>query len=130
MLNRSGKSAPVIAGDGRRPEGERRGAPATRAATGAADSALIPWRTKGTPRAEHPGVDMRPTLALALAMALLGSAVGAAGLAGAALAGAALARSAASITSCLRTRPPTPVPVTVDRSTPLSAASLRTSGVT
>jgi len=30
----------------------------------------------------------------------------------------------------LRMRPPTPVPVTVDRSTPCSAASLRTSGVT
>ena len=41
-----------------------------------------------------------------------------------------LASSAAASTSCLRTRPPTPVPVTEDRSTLCSAASLRTSGVT
>ena len=34
------------------------------------------------------------------------------------------------MTSCLRMRPPTPVPLTVPRSTPFSAASLRTSGVT
>ena len=40
------------------------------------------------------------------------------------------ARSAAASTSDLRMRPPTPVPVTVDRSTPFSLASLRTSGVT
>ena len=32
--------------------------------------------------------------------------------------------------SSLRIRPPTPVPCTRDRSTPLSAASLRTIGVT
>ena len=38
--------------------------------------------------------------------------------------------SAASSTSCLRIRPPTPVPVSEARSTPCSAASLRTSGVT
>ena len=37
---------------------------------------------------------------------------------------------AASSTSCLRIRPPTPVPVTAARSTPCSPASLRTSGVT
>src|SRR6266700_3730961 len=37
---------------------------------------------------------------------------------------------AASSTSCLRIRPPTPVPVTVPRLTPCSVASLRTSGVT
>ena len=37
---------------------------------------------------------------------------------------------AASRTSCLRMRPPTPDPVTVARSTPCWAASLRTSGVT
>ena len=37
---------------------------------------------------------------------------------------------AASSTSCLRIRPPTPVPVTPARSMPCSAASLRTSGVT
>src|SRR5205085_2532977 len=37
---------------------------------------------------------------------------------------------AASSTSCLRIRPPTPVPLTLERSTPFSAASLRTSGVT
>ena len=37
---------------------------------------------------------------------------------------------AASSTSCLRIRPPTPVPVTAARSTPCSRASLRTSGVT
>src|SRR4051812_18080969 len=37
---------------------------------------------------------------------------------------------AASRTSCLRIRPPTPEPVTVDRSTSCWAASLRTSGVT
>ena len=40
------------------------------------------------------------------------------------------ASSAAASTSCLRTRPPTPVPVTEARSTPCSLASLRTSGVT
>ncbi len=34
------------------------------------------------------------------------------------------------MTSCLRIRPPTPVPLTDARSTPFSAASLRTSGVT
>ena len=34
------------------------------------------------------------------------------------------------MTSCLRMRPPTPVPVTDSRSTACSAASLRTSGVT
>ncbi len=45
-------------------------------------------------------------------------------------AAAAFAASAAARTSCLRIRPPTPVPLTVDRSTPFSAASLRTSGVT
>ena len=43
---------------------------------------------------------------------------------------ASAARSAAAITSDLRMRPPTPVPVTVDRSTPFSLASWRTSGVT
>ena len=37
---------------------------------------------------------------------------------------------AASRTSCLRIRPPTPVPVTAPRSTPCWAAILRTSGVT
>jgi hypothetical protein len=37
---------------------------------------------------------------------------------------------AASMTSCLRIRPPTPVPVTVSRFTECSAASLRTRGVT
>src|SRR5450432_3931935 len=37
---------------------------------------------------------------------------------------------AASIMSCLRMRPPTPVPVTLSRSTACSTASLRTSGVT
>ena len=41
-----------------------------------------------------------------------------------------LAASAAARTSCLRIRPPTPVPVSEDRSTPCSDASLRTSGVT
>ena len=40
------------------------------------------------------------------------------------------ASRAASSTSCLRIRPPTPVPVTAARSMPCSAASLRTSGVT
>ena len=38
--------------------------------------------------------------------------------------------AAASRTSCLRIRPPTPVPVTAARSTPCWAAILRTSGVT
>ncbi len=38
--------------------------------------------------------------------------------------------AAASMTSCLRIRPPTPVPVTEARSTSCWAASLRTSGVT
>ena len=42
----------------------------------------------------------------------------------------AAAFSAAARTSCLRIRPPTPEPESVDRSTPFSAASLRTSGVT
>ena len=51
--------------------------------------------------------------------------------AGAEAAGAgAAACSAAAITSCLRIRPPTPVPETLLRSTPRSAASRRTSGVT
>ena len=36
----------------------------------------------------------------------------------------------AASTSCLRMRPPTPVPVMPSRSTPLSFASLRTIGVT
>ena len=72
---------------------------------------------------------------------LLGSAAGffaagagveaaAAGAAGAGASAAFFASSAAASTSCLRIRPPTPVPVTEDRSTPCSAASLRTSGVT
>ena len=66
----------------------------------------------------------------------LAAAAGAAGAAatGAAAAAAALrassAAAAAASTSCLRIRPPTPVPVTVVRSTPLSRASLRTIGVT
>ncbi len=38
--------------------------------------------------------------------------------------------AAAARTSCLRMRPPTPVPVTVERSTPSSRARRRTSGVT
>ena len=38
--------------------------------------------------------------------------------------------SAASMTSCLRIRPPTPEPLSEPRSTPCWAASLRTSGVT
>ena len=42
----------------------------------------------------------------------------------------ALADSAAASTSCLRIRPPTPVPLTLARSTPCWVASLRTSGVT
>ena len=42
----------------------------------------------------------------------------------------ALAASAAASTSCLRMRPPTPVPLIEFRSRLLSAASLRTSGVT
>ena len=50
--------------------------------------------------------------------------------AGASAAGAFAALAAASSTSCLRIRPPTPVPVTVDRSTSCWAAILRTSGVT
>ncbi|MCY1558683.1 hypothetical protein D9M68_956400 [compost metagenome] len=49
--------------------------------------------------------------------------------AAAAGAGAALA-SAAAITSCLRMRPPTPVPVREEMSTPCWLASLRTRGVT
>jgi len=43
---------------------------------------------------------------------------------------AALAASAAATTSSRRIRPPTPVPFSEDRSTPLSAASLRITGVT
>ena len=42
----------------------------------------------------------------------------------------AVTRGAAASTSSLRMRPPTPVPLTRERSTPLSAASLRTIGVT
>ena len=42
----------------------------------------------------------------------------------------AVARAAASSTSCLRIRPPTPVPARSDSETPRSLASLRTSGVT
>ena len=42
----------------------------------------------------------------------------------------ALAASAAATTSCLRMRPPIPVPLMVARSMPLSAANLRTRGVT
>jgi len=42
---------------------------------------------------------------------------------------AASAFAAASSTSSLRMRPPTPVPASVDASTPFSAASLRTRGV-
>ena len=61
--------------------------------------------------------------------AALAGAAGAAGAACAAAAFSAAAFSAAASTSCLRMRPPTPVPVTVARSTPFSAASLRTSGV-
>ena len=37
---------------------------------------------------------------------------------------------AAAITSSLRIRPPTPVPLTVERSTPCSRANWRTIGVT
>ena len=53
----------------------------------------------------------------------------------AAAAAAAAASSArrladASMTSCLRIRPPTPVPTTDSSETECSAASLRTSGVT
>ena len=51
-------------------------------------------------------------------------------VADAAGASAASAALAASRTSCLRIRPPTPVPATVARSTPCWVASLRTSGVT
>ena len=54
----------------------------------------------------------------------------AAGAAGSGWAAAALAFSAASRTSCLRIRPPIPVPVRLPRSTECWAASLRTSGVT
>src|SRR5665811_714763 len=43
---------------------------------------------------------------------------------------AARAAEAASSTSCLRIRPPTPVPLSAARSTLLSLASLRTKGVT
>jgi len=42
----------------------------------------------------------------------------------------ALARGTAARTSSLRIRPPTPVPLTRDKSTPLSAASFLTIGVT
>src|SRR6185312_15493065 len=54
----------------------------------------------------------------------------AAGASPAGVAAALSCSSAALTTSCLRMRPPTPVPVSDDRSTPRSAASLRTSGVT
>ena len=65
----------------------------------------------------------------------LGVAVGAGadgvlGADGGAAAAGAFAASAAASTSCLRIRPPTPVPWTDARSTPCSAAILRTSGVT
>ncbi len=42
----------------------------------------------------------------------------------------ALGRATAARTSSLRILPPTPVPFTRERSTPFSAASLRTMGVT
>src|SRR6187402_665709 len=54
----------------------------------------------------------------------------AAGAAAGAAAGDGAGVLAASRTSCLRIRPPTPVPVREPRSMPLSCASLRTIGVT
>ncbi len=57
-----------------------------------------------------------------------GGACEAAGAAGSS--GFAFAAAAASSTSCLRIRPPTPLPSSEVRSTPCSAAILRTSGVT
>ena len=54
----------------------------------------------------------------------------AAGASAAAGADSAAPWPAAARTSCLRIRPPTPVPVTVRKSTPCLSASLRTSGVT
>jgi len=54
----------------------------------------------------------------------------AAGADAAGAASAALAASAAARMSCLRMRPPTPVPLIDARSTLCCAASLRTSGVT
>jgi len=73
---------------------------------------------------------VRPRSALAAA-AVLGTAVLAACEPGDGTGAAAcLAASAAAMTSCLRMRPPTPVPVRLARSMPCSPASLRTSGVT
>ena len=59
-----------------------------------------------------------------------GCAAACAAAASAAAASAARCWRAASSTSCLRTRPPTPVPVTDSSGTECSTASLRTSGVT
>ncbi|CAB4881781.1 unannotated protein [freshwater metagenome] len=66
----------------------------------------------------------------AVAAGAEGAVVGTLAGAGADDAGAADRPAAAARTSCLRTRPPTPVPMTVDRSMPSWAASRRTSGVT
>src|SRR6476660_6925214 len=74
------------------------------------------------------GVGTLEPAAFAAAGAGAAAAAGAGGAAAAAA--AALAASAAATTSSRRMRPPTPVPFTEDRSTPLSAASLRITGVT
>jgi len=71
----------------------------------------------------------------ALASAACGASVAAVGFASAVFRSSAAFRSssafrAASRTSSLRIRPPTPVPESEPRSTPLSLASLRTIGVT
>ncbi len=63
------------------------------------------------------------------AAAWLAGCPSAAGAAAAAAGCCSRCTRAASITSCFRIRPPTPVPATVARFTPCSAASLRTSGV-
>ena len=70
------------------------------------------------------------TSAAAVAGAAGAAEAGSAGASGAGAAAACFAASAAARTSCLRIRPPTPVPLRVPRSTPCSLASLRTSGVT
>ena len=68
--------------------------------------------------------------AAAAAAAVAGSCAGSRAAAACCAGCRALAAAAASSTSCLRIRPPTPVPRRPARSTPCSAASLRTSGVT
>ena len=77
-------------------------------------------------------VSVDSTVAVGTKLASIGASGAAPAPAPSVAAGAvgAAVRGAAAKTSSLRIRPPTPVPFTRERSTPLSAASLRTIGVT